>query len=59
MLHKSDVMQLYSNEFLSIEGNTDLNDDIEGMLRSTLDKEPPAPGTAVPIHTLVDVAFHP
>jgi hypothetical protein len=49
LLQNSDVKQLYSKEFLFIEGTTDLDDDIENMLRPTLDEEPPSPGTAMPL----------
>jgi hypothetical protein len=65
LLHNNDVMQLYSKELLFIEGTTDLDDEIENMLRPTLDEEPPSPGTTLPvcfwmlysIRRLVAIAF--
>ena len=49
LLHSSDVRQLYSKEFLFLEGTTDLDDEIQNMLRPTLDEEPPSPGTILPV----------
>jgi hypothetical protein len=48
-LHNNDVMQLYSKEFLFIKGTTGLDDEIQNMLRPTLDEEPPSPGTTMPV----------
>jgi hypothetical protein len=42
-------MQLYSKEFLFLEGTTDLDDEIQNMLRPTLDEKPPSPGTILPV----------
>jgi hypothetical protein len=36
LLHNIDVMQIYSKEFLFLEGTTDLDDEIENMLRPTM-----------------------
>jgi hypothetical protein len=36
-------------EPLAIEGTTDLDDEIENMLRPTLDEEPPSLGTTRPV----------
>jgi hypothetical protein len=55
----------YSKGFLFIEGTADLDDEIEDMLRATLDEEPPAPGTVLHIRSwmlhftlsLFDIAF--
>jgi hypothetical protein len=41
-------MQIYSKEFLFIKGTTDLDDEIQNMLRPTLDEEPPSSGTTLP-----------
>jgi hypothetical protein len=49
LLYISDVMQLYSKEFLFLEDTTDLDDEIQNMLRPTLDEEPPSPGTVMPV----------
>jgi hypothetical protein len=43
------VNQLYSKEFLFLEGTTDLNGEIQNMLRPTRDEEPPSPGTILPV----------
>jgi hypothetical protein len=49
LLRDSDVMQLYSKEFLFIKGTTDLDDEVRNMLRPTLDEEPPSSGTTPPV----------
>jgi hypothetical protein len=49
LLHSSDAMQLYSKEFLFLEGTTDLDDEIQNMLRPSLDEKPPPPGTIRPV----------
>jgi hypothetical protein len=49
MLHNCDVKQLYSKEFLFIEGTTDLDDETENMLLPTFDEEPPSPGNILPV----------
>jgi hypothetical protein len=48
-LHNNDAKRLYCKEFLFIEGTTDLDDEVENMLRPTVYKEPPSPGTTLPV----------
>jgi hypothetical protein len=38
LLYNNDVRQLYSKDFLFLEGTTDLDDEIQNMLRPTLDE---------------------
>jgi hypothetical protein len=48
-LHNCDVRQLDSKEILFIDGSSDLDKEIQNMLRPTLDDEPPSPGTTLPV----------